>query len=354
MKYRILGRNNGLRVSEISLGTGLLGTHEGIGGLSRPGEGVDDAGAVFEAYAEAGGNFIDTAEGYQGGQSERLVGELVGKDREDFVIASKYSVGSTRTEGHARVGNSRKAMMAAIDGTLRRLNTDYVDLYWLHAHDAVTPIEEILRGLDDLVRSGKVRYGGLGNFPAWRVSRGQAIAEQHGWSPIAAVTSEYGVAERGAEREIIPMAEALGIGFGAWSPLSSGFLTGSYPGTGGDEARLLHWSANNRPTPADLSVREAVAKVADRHEATSAQVGLAWVLHRARRSPTALVPITSAPTAQAMSSNLEALDLALTEQDMTELDSAGGFTLGEPHVHNREGEKYVTADNLIRPAVPVA
>jgi aryl-alcohol dehydrogenase-like predicted oxidoreductase len=354
MKYRTFGRTNGLRVSEIGLGAGLFGTHEGITGRSRPGEGADVARAVFEAYAEAGGNFIDTAEGYQAGESERLVGELVGRDRENFVIASKYAVGIDRTDGHGRLGNSRKAMMSSIEGTLRRLGTDYVDLYWLHAHDAVTPMEEILRGLDDLVRAGKVRYGGLGNFPAWRVSRGHELAAAHGWAPIAAITAEYGVAERSAERELLPMAEALGLGFGAWSPLGSGFLTGTYPGTDGDEARLLHWVSAGRPTQADLAVRDTVAKVASELGATPAQVGLAWVLDRARRSATALVPITSAPTAADLTENLHAVDLALSTEDIERLDSASGFSLGEPHVHNLEGEAYVTSADLIRPAVPAA
>jgi aryl-alcohol dehydrogenase-like predicted oxidoreductase len=353
MKYRTFGRNNGLRVSEIALGTGLFGAHEGIGRLIRPGEGDESAASVFEAFAEAGGNFIDTAEGYQGGESEQLVGQFVGRDRDDFVIASKYSIGLDRTEGQARIGNSRKAMMLAIDGTLRRLGTDYVDLYWLHAHDAVTPIEEILRGLDDLVRTGKIRYGGLGNFPAWRVSRGDAIAAAHGWAPIAAITAEYGAAERSAERELLPMAEALGIGFGAWSPLSSGFLTGTYPGTGGPEARLFHWAANGRPTPADLAVRDAVAAIAARLDATAAQVGLAWILNRARRSATALVPITSAPTAGDLKDNLHALDLELSAEDIEHIDSAGGFSLGEPHRHNLNGEMFVTSSDLIRPTVPV-
>ncbi len=350
MKYRTFGRNNGLRVSEIGLGTGLLGTHPGVDGISRPGEGTAHARALFEAYAEAGGNFIDTAEGYQGGESERLVGQLLGKDREDFVVATKYAVGATRTEGHARLGNSRKAMMTAVDNSLRRLGTDYIDLYWLHAHDAVTPIEEILRGLDDLVRAGKVLYGGLGNFPAWRIARGQALAAQHGWAPVSAVTHEYGVAERGAEREVIPMAEALGIGFGAWSPLGSGFLTG----TGTEEPRLPHWTRTGRPTTADLAVREAVIEVAARHGATPAQVGLAWVLDRARHSPTGIVPITSAPTADAFRENLRALELNLNAEDFTLLNGAGDFALGEPHDHNRVGEEYVTAADLIRPAIPAA
>ena len=353
MKYSTFGRNNGLRVSEIALGTGLFGAHAGISGLTRPGEGAALAASVFEAFAEAGGNFIDTAEGYQAGESERLVGQLVGRDRDDFVIASKYSVGLDRTEGPARLGDSRKAMMSAIDGTLRRLGTDYLDVYWLHAHDAVTPMEEILRGLDDLVRAGKIRYGGLGNFPAWRVSRGDAIAAAHGWAPIAAITAEYSAAERAAERELLPMAEALGLGFGAWSPLGSGFLTGTYPGTGGPEARLFHWAANGRPTPADLAVRDAVAAVAARLDATAAQVGLAWILHRARRSVTALVPITSAPTAGDLKDNLQALHIELSAQDIEDIDAAGGFSLGEPHVHNLNAEKYVTSSDLIRPAVPV-
>ncbi|WP_431031987.1 aldo/keto reductase [Streptomyces sp. P6-2-1] len=213
---------------------------------------------------------------------------MLGKDREDFVLARKYAVGATRTEGHAR----------------------------------------------------------LGNFPARRVARGRALAERHGWAPVSAVTHEYGV----AEREVIPMAEALGIGFGAWSPLGSGFLTGA----GTEEPRLPHRARTGRPTGADLAVREAVAEVAARHGATRAQVGLAWVLGRARRSPTGIAPVTSAPTAGILRDNLRALELELTAEDMDRLDGAGGSVLGEPHDHNRVGQEYVTAPDLIRPVIPAA
>lgn len=344
MRYRTFGRNNGLRVSEIALGTGRFGPLLGADKTETRG--------VLDAFLDAGGTFIDTAEGYQSGHSEEWVGEFVAGRRDDLVIASKYSVGLDRTEGHARKGNSRKAMMAAIDGTLRRLRTDYVDLYWLHAVDGVTPMLEILDGLDDLIRAGKVRYGGLNNFPAWRVSRGVALTEQHHLAPIAAISVEYGLAERSAERELLPMAEALGLGVGAWSPLSSSFLSSDYDG---DPAELLHhWPGTGRPRAADHAVRDAALATAQRLGVSVSEVALAWLVARAADSTTSLVPILGARTAQQLTQTLGALELELAPEERHSLDEAGGFLLGEPHDHNRFHETLTTAEDLVRPAVPVA
>ena len=275
------------------------------------------------------------------------MGELVASRRDDFVIATKYGVGMDGTEGDARIGNGRKAMMDAIDGSLRRLQTDYIDLYWARGVDEVTPIEEMLQGLDDLIRAGKVRYGGLGSMPAWRVARAQLLAPMNGWAPVTAINTEYGIAERSAERELLPMAEALGIGFVAWSPLSSGFLSGADP-------RMPHWIANGRPTAADLAVREAVSELAARIGANSAQVGLAWVLRRARRSGTAVIPVLGADNGAQMAELLESLELELSDEDAVHLEAAGGFRLGEPHDHNRLSLNRMGLDDLIEPLLPVA
>lgn len=352
MKQRLFGRHTGMRVSELALGTGLFGTHQGVGGKSLTGIGEEAAREIFKAFDAAGGTFIDTAEGYQGGHSEEIVGRLVTGRRDDFTIATKYSVGTNRTEGPLRLGNSRKAVHRAIEGSLRRLNTDYVDLYWIHAPDQVTPTEEIVQILDELVKSGKVLYGGLGSMPAWRAARAVELAKRHHLAPITAINAEYGLGERSAERELLPMAEALGLGFGAWSPLASGFLTS------GDDpqatSRLFHWTRNARPNTSDFAIRDAINAVATELGATPAQVGLAWTLEKARESSTGLVPITGADSAEQLESNLRALELTLEPGQIERLEHASGFMPGEPHVHNTDSEFLMGLDNLIRPAEPVA
>ena len=356
MKYRIFGRNGGLRVSEISLGAGNFGAGTGHANLPQV-LNAAAARAVFDVYAEAGGNFIDTAEGYQGGRSEEIIGDLIAADRDNFVVASKYSVGVGRTESYAKIGNSRKAMMAAIDGTLRRLKTDHVDLYWLHAHDGLTPIEEILRGLDDLITSGKVLYGGLSNFPAWRISRGAAIADARDWAPITGIQVEYSLAERAADRELLPMAEALGIGVGLWSPLGNGFLTGSLDyDTEVRDTRppLPHWAQTNRPNSHDLAVRDSLAKVAADLGLSPAAVAYAWLLDKARRSPTSLIPTAGVNDADQLREVLSATEIMLPQDALDTLESVSAPVLGEPHDHNAFHADIVEGTGLIRPALPVA
>lgn len=204
MRYRIFGERTGLKVSEIVLGAGMFGTAFGYGAPQ------DEVRRLLQGYVEAGGNFIDTADNYQLGESERLIGEFIAQRRDDFVIASKFSRGATRAPALAALGNNRKAMVQSVEDSLKRLKTDRIDVYFVHMDDGVTPVDEIARGLDDLVRAGKIIYGGLSNFPAWRVATAANTADLRGWAPIAAIQIEYNLLERTPERELLPMADGFG------------------------------------------------------------------------------------------------------------------------------------------------
>jgi aryl-alcohol dehydrogenase-like predicted oxidoreductase len=212
MQHQTFGRT-GLRVSAYALGTGNFGTQWGT--RATPAQ----AKRIFDRFAQAGGTFLDTADSYQNGESESILGDLLAADRDHFTVATKFSSASGGHTGVLDTGNGRQNMVRAVEASLRRLRTDRIDLYWVHHPDTVTPIEEILRGLDDLVSAGKILYAGFSNFPAWRVSRAQAIAESHGWAPIAGVQIEYSLADRTGDRDVLPMAEALGLGVALWSPL---------------------------------------------------------------------------------------------------------------------------------------
>ena len=351
MKSRIFGRKTGLRVSELALGTGNFGTGWGHGAER------DEAKKMFDGYVAAGGNFIDTAEGYQVGQSEKLVGEFIAAERDHFVVATKYTMGATGKETIQRTGNSRKNMVRSVEDSLKRLNTDRIDLYWAHAADGVTPMEEILRAFDDLVRDGKILHAGLSNVPAWRVARGDLLAAQHGWAPIAGIQVEYSLAERTPDRELLPMAEALGLGVTMWSPLGGGFLTGKYRNS--DEGRLkglgvlIHTEKSARET----AILDAVLAVADELGVPPAHVAIAWLQHKAARSTTALVPILGPRTRQQFDDTLGALNVVLADEQVARLDGASGVALGVPHdMLAGSAARMAGGDvgSLIRPAVPVA
>lgn len=218
MQYTTFGRNTGLRVSELALGTGNFGTGWGYGSEK------EQAKQVFDRYADAGGNFIDTADAYQFGESEKMVGEFIAADRDHFVVATKYTLSALLNVGISRTGNSRKNMMLSVENSLtRRLRIDRIDLLWAHFDDQLTSIEEIASAFDDLIRAGKIQYAGLSNFPAWRIARADTLAELRGWSRIAGVQVEYSLVQRTAERELLPMAEALGLAITPWLPLGGGF-----------------------------------------------------------------------------------------------------------------------------------
>jgi aryl-alcohol dehydrogenase-like predicted oxidoreductase len=205
MRYRILGRHTGLRVSELVLGTGMFGTKWGHG-ADR-----DESRRVFDGYVEAGGNFLDTSDSYQFGESESLLGEVIRTSRDDLVVATKYTQSADPKGSPSVTGNSRKATVRSLEQSLIRLRTDRIDLYWVHMPDGVTPIDEIVRDLDDLVRSGKVLYVGLSNFPAWRTAAAAMRAELRGYAPIAAQQIEYSLVQRTPGRELLPMAAAFGL-----------------------------------------------------------------------------------------------------------------------------------------------
>src|SRR5438552_11415760 len=218
MNYRLLGKS-GLRVSEFALGSMTFGDDWGWGSAR------EESQKVYNAFCEAGGNFIDTANIYTNGTSESFLGEFLKGHRESVVLATKYTNAAPGTDPNA-AGNHRKNMVQAVEASLKRLQTDYIDLYWVHIWDQITPVEEVMRGLDDLVRAGKVLYVGISDAPAWWVAQANTLASLRGWSPFAGLQIEYSLIERTVENELILMAKALNLSVTAWSPLSHGVLTG--------------------------------------------------------------------------------------------------------------------------------
>ena len=319
MRYRLLGRS-GLRVSEICLGTMTFGEEWGWG--TPP----EEARRVFDVFAGRGGNFIDTANRYTEGTSEKLVGELVASDRGRFVVGSKYTLSTSPGDPNAS-GNQRKNIVQALEASLRRMKLDCLDLYWIHAWDGVTPIEEVLRAFDDLVRAGKILYAGISDAPAWVVSRANAIADLRGWTPFAGLQIEYSLSQRSAERELLPMAHALGIGVTPWAPLGGGLLSGKY-----NDGRLPADSKrrtvmDKRLSERNLAIATAILKIAGELRRPASQVALNWVRQKCPGS----VPIVGARTVAQMEENLGCLEFELPEEEMLRLDEASAIELGFPH-----------------------
>ena len=312
MRYTLFGRS-GLRVSEVALGTMTFGEAWGWG-ASR-----NECRRMFEAFADAGGNLVDTACNYTDGESEEIVGELVEPDRERFVVATKYTLTSRREDPNAG-GNHRKNLVRTLEQSLRRLRTDYVDLLWLHMWDGMTPVEEVVRALDDLVSSGKVLYVGISDTPAWVVARAVTLAELRGWSPFVALQAPYSLADRDVERELLPMARSLGLTFTPWGMLEGGALTGKYLDDA-DEPRR-HDGVGGRTN----AIAREVLAVAGELEATPAQVAIAWV--RAQQWHT--VPIVGARSEAQLRENLGALELELSEAYLERLGAVAGFSAGFP------------------------
>jgi aryl-alcohol dehydrogenase-like predicted oxidoreductase len=326
--YRLLGRS-GLRVSPLSLGAMTFGTDWGWGADEK------EARRIFDTYVDRGGNFIDTANHYTNGTSERFVGEFAGDRRERLVIATKYTLPSRAGDPNSG-GNHRKSMVRSVEESLKRLKTDYIDLLYLHAWDFTTPVEEILRGMDDLVRAGKVVYLGISDAPAWQVSRMQAIADLRGWSPLIALQIEYNLIERTVERDLIPMAQEMGLGVIPWSPLASGVLAGKYSrsdlarGSGSADpvgTRKNIAVANGGLSERGLAIAETVKEVAREIGKTPSQVALAWTL----LDSAVTGPIMGVRTLAQLEDNLGALDVTLNEDQRARLDQASAVSLGFPH-----------------------
>jgi len=318
-RYRLLGRS-GLRVSPLALGTMAFGESWG----------ADEAEArrIFDAYADRGGNFVDTANHYAGGESETMVGRFAAGKRDRLVLATKYSLAATRGDPNS-AGNHRKSMVRAVEASLKRLGTDYIDLYYLHVWDALTPVDEVMRAFDDLVRAGKILYVGISDTPAWQISRMQMLAELRGWASFAALQIEYNLVERSVEAELVSMATELDIGVIPWSPLAGGLLSGKFAdgmpaSTDGRAARLID---ADRVDARGTAIARAVHRVAGAIGCGSAEVALAWLLQR----PTVTAPILGPRTEAQLIASLGALDVALPEAQRAELDAASAVPLPFPH-----------------------
>ena len=309
MRYKLFGKHTGLRVSELVLGAGSFGTRWGHG--AEP----DEARRIFDAYAEAGGNFIDTANGYQFGQSEEILGDLLTGRREDFVLATKFTLNAERNANILMTGNSRKSMVASIEASLKRLKTDRIDLYWVHMSDGVTPIEEIVRGFDDLVRAGKILYAGLSDFPAWRVARAATIAELRGAAPIAGLQVEHSLVERTTEHELLPAGHALGLGVVAWSPLGGGLLTGKYrQGEKGRREGLGGRVFQNENSAQRTAILDTLIAVAQDADVTPSEIAIAWVAAKGS------IPIIGPRTLAQLENNLGATKVTLSREQIARLD----------------------------------
>ena len=322
MQYRLLG-NSGLRVSEVALGTMTFGEEWGWGSSK------DDSRKVYDAFREAGGNFIDTANFYTNGTSESHLGEFMKDHRQSIVMATKYTNAQPGTDPNA-AGNHRKNMMQAVEASLKRLKTDYIDLYWVHIWDQITPVEEVMRALDDLVRQGKVLYVGISDAPAWWIAQANTLAHFRGWSPFVGLQIEYSLIERTVERELVPVANALNLGLTAWSPVAGGVLSGKYHGHGSSEASRMSSDMMKGFMPeqqrADRIVA-AVKKVSDETGRSMAQVALAWLRYR----PVPVIPIIGARKLSQLQDNLASFDLALSVEQLKTLNEASHIELGFPH-----------------------
>ena len=322
--YRLLG-NSGLRVSPLCLGTMTFGEEWGWGASK------DGCREQLDSYAEKGGNFLDTANFYTGGTSETILGELLQDRRDQFVLATKYTLSQLRQKDPNAGGNHRKSLHQNLDASLKRLKTDYVDLFWVHMYDGLTPIEETMRALDDAVRSGKVLYVGVSDFAAWKVAQANTIALLRGWTPFCALQIEYSLIERAPERDLLPMAIDLGLGVTPWSPLAAGILTGKFlddpnaKGRAGGEDPM-GFTQKYKTDRATTAVRAVVA-VAKEVGVSPAQVALAWLLHQ----PGVVSPIIGGSKKHQIEDNLGAVAVDLSPAQLKTLADAGAIDLGFPH-----------------------
>jgi aryl-alcohol dehydrogenase-like predicted oxidoreductase len=364
MKYFLLGKT-GLRVSEICLGTMTFGKEWGWGASK------EESRKIFDAYVDAGGNFIDTANIYTDGTSEKYVSDFVSYDRDRFVIATKYT-SNTRAGDPNAGGNHRKNMVQSLEASLKRLNTDYIDLYWVHAWDQTTPIEEMMRALDDMVKSGKILYIGISDAPAWVVSQANTLANLKGWTEFASIQIEHSLIERTSERELLPMANVLDIGITAWSPLGSGVLTGKYNKSSNKEYKNNTVNKDYKQTESttndtntstsssslsasdqqnssrlnvanfselsntllkerNLRIAEEVVNIAGEIKRTPPQVALNWIRHSKKILRNKIIPIIGAKNLVQINDNLACMEFVLSDEYIQRLNEVSKIELGFPH-----------------------
>ncbi len=346
MKYRLLGRS-GLRVSELCLGTMTFGSKLFGGSKS-------DCRNVYETFVKAGGNFFDTANVYSDGASERMLGEFMGSSRERFIVATKYSHNMVEDDPNAG-GNHRKNLLQALDASLKRLNTDYVDLLWVHSWDFTTPIGETMRALDDLVRAGKVSHLGISNAPSWVVASANTLAVERGWTPFTAMQLLYNLVQRHIEGDFLPLAQAHDMAIMPWSPLGGGLLTSKFAKDAAADARATsrmvttNWGSRYLDD-IKRAISEQVSDIARDAGRSTAQVALKWLC----QNPKAIViPIVGARNAGQLQDSLGCLDFELDQEQMARLDDVSAIEFGYPTrllndpfiKHMIHGEKAAAIDN---------
>lgn len=320
VQYQVFG-NTGLKVSELCLGAMTFGEEWGWGSSE------EESRAVFDKFVEAGGNFIDTADVYTGGTSERMLGKFMGAERDRFVIATKFTAAPGAPDPNA-VGNGRKYILRAVEASLERLGTDYIDVYWLHAWDYLTPIEEVMRTFDDLVRSGKVRYVGLSDTPSWVVARGQTLAELRGQTPLAGIQIQYSLSERGVEADFFPLAETLDLAICCWSPLDQGMLSGKFSKAAGESSDSKRSGLHGGRIPeAKRAIVAELEGVARELGCSPAQLALRWIRQRSPRA----IPVVGARTPSQIEDNLGAVALELPAELFERLEQVSRVAQAWPH-----------------------
>ncbi|MBT5890059.1 MAG: aldo/keto reductase [Chromatiales bacterium] len=325
MKYRLLGSSS-LRVSEVCLGAMTFGEETGIGASEEVSK------AVYDEYLEQGGNFIDTANIYTLGSSERMLAKFIGANRDDLVVASKYSMTTDAARLNAG-GNHRKNLTQALEMSLQRLNTDFIDLYWVHGWDQVTPVGEVMRALDDMVRAGKILHIGISNAPAWYIAEANTLARERNMTPFTAMQLHYSLVERGIEADYFDLAKAHDMAILAWSPLAGGLLTGKFTAPDGS-VDLSDSRLKNSPwggaflVDERLAIARGVGELAAEMGVSSSQLALAWLLQRPAGP---VIPIIGAKKPEQLRENLGCLDIQLSAEQIDRLDALNPLKLGYPH-----------------------
>ncbi|MBI3557849.1 MAG: aldo/keto reductase [Deltaproteobacteria bacterium] len=346
MRYKLFGKS-GLKVSELCLGTMTFGQEWGWGSTR------EESKNVFDLYVKAGGNFLDTANFYTGGSSEKYLGEFIKSERERFVLATKYTLNTNPKDPNSG-GNHRKCMMQSLDASLKRLGTEYIDIYWMHAWDTMTPAEEVMRVFDDMVRAGKIMYVGISDAPAWWIAKANTIANERGWTPISGLQLEYSLIERTIEREYFQLARDQDMAVTTWGPLGGGVLTGKYNKSAksapAKDSRLTSGAwADATKTDRNLSIAEEVRKIADETGRTPAQIALNWVRQQQHRGN--VIPLLGARTVVQLQDNLACLEFKLSDQHLARLTDVSRIAMGFPHdflTMTREaahGETFDAVDN---------
>lgn len=336
MRYKLLGRS-GVRVSELALGTMTFGTEWGFG-VDR-----DESKKMFDAFGEAGGNFIDTANVYTQGTSERYVGEFIAADRDHWVLATKYSLAQLNPADPNASGNHKKNMRQSVEASLERLDTDYIDLLWVHAWDYTARVDEVMRGLDELVRAGNVLYVGISDTPAWVAAQANTLAELRGWTPFTALQLRYSLVDRTAERDLLPMAREFDLAVTPWSVLAAGVLTGKYNRDNPPEVGRAKDKAAK--VERNLEIAGEVIAVAEEIGGSPSQVAISW----AQQQRGVIVPLVGARNSKQLADNLGALDVTLDDDQLARLDDVSAIEPGFPHDMigpNGSGVSYIYGEYL--------